>query len=208
MHFLRSSSVCVLPRYFFRCARYLTVLLHTVSLKKHYIDISYKLDIPPSPNLLYFVHLKLTDDTARLKDLFKIFWVGDFCTALFVFFLILTARTSPLSFWTPAISLWTPLHPTQAQKISILECIWKYQTTLLISFFFALLYMWRYRFYSSFSSVRFLNYFKRSLLCSQKTCICNVIFFCFQDPLNRVQKNSICEIYIFCNNVKAFPVTD
>lgn len=55
--------------------------------------------------IAHFVQLELTDDTAWLKDLFIIFWVGDFCTALFVFFLILAAGTSPLSFWTPPICL-------------------------------------------------------------------------------------------------------
>ncbi len=44
MHFLHNSSVCVLPRYFFRCARIkllyidaycITVLLHSVSLIKN-----------------------------------------------------------------------------------------------------------------------------------------------------------------------------
>ncbi len=51
------QSVSSLDIKFFRCARIkvlyrlsiLTVLLHTVSLIKIYIDISYKLDIPPSP---------------------------------------------------------------------------------------------------------------------------------------------------------------
>ncbi len=39
MHFLCSSSVCVLPRYFIRCARIKLLYI------KEYIDISYKLSI-------------------------------------------------------------------------------------------------------------------------------------------------------------------
>ncbi len=60
MHFLCSSSVCVLPRYFFPivlisnyCISILTVLCHTVSLINKYIDMSNKLDIPPHPNIAY-----------------------------------------------------------------------------------------------------------------------------------------------------------
>ncbi len=55
MHFLRSSSVCVLPRYFFRCARIKLLYIDINGIAsyrityKEYIDISYKLDIPPSP---------------------------------------------------------------------------------------------------------------------------------------------------------------
>ncbi len=56
MHFLRSSSVCVL-RYIFRCAHFkrLYIDINGIALYriayKEYIDISYKLDIPPSPTV-------------------------------------------------------------------------------------------------------------------------------------------------------------
>ncbi len=56
MHFLRSSSVCVLPRYFFRYARIKLLYININGIAsyiayKEYIDISYKLDIPPNPIL-------------------------------------------------------------------------------------------------------------------------------------------------------------
>ncbi len=55
MHFLRCSSVCVLPRIVFRCARIKLLYIDINGIAsyriayKEYIDISYKLDIPPSP---------------------------------------------------------------------------------------------------------------------------------------------------------------
>ncbi len=59
MHFLRSSPVCVLPRYFFRCAHIKLLYIdingiasYRIAYKK-YIDISYKLDIPTSPTPQY-----------------------------------------------------------------------------------------------------------------------------------------------------------
>ncbi len=51
MQFLRCSSVCVLPRIFFRCARIKLLYIDINDIAsyriayKEYIDISYKLDI-------------------------------------------------------------------------------------------------------------------------------------------------------------------
>ncbi len=56
MHFLRRSSVCVLPRYFFqmRSIKLLYININSIAsyiAYKEYIDMLYKLDIPPSPSL-------------------------------------------------------------------------------------------------------------------------------------------------------------
>ncbi len=57
MHFLRSSSVCVLPRYIFQMRSYQTTVgyidVNGIApyriAYKDYVDVSYKLNIPPSP---------------------------------------------------------------------------------------------------------------------------------------------------------------
>ncbi len=63
MHFLRSSSVCVLPRIFFRCAHIKLLYIDINGIAsyrigyKEYIDISYKLDIPPSPRFRSYLEV-------------------------------------------------------------------------------------------------------------------------------------------------------
>ncbi len=63
MHFLSSSSVCVLlPRYFFGCARIKLdingIALYRIAYKK-YIDISYKLDMTASWHVVEKLHTLL-----------------------------------------------------------------------------------------------------------------------------------------------------
>ncbi len=68
MHFLRSSSVCVL-RYIFQMRSFQTTVYR---YKRYYlisyenIDISYKLDIPPSPNLKAVI-IKLSHESSKKK---------------------------------------------------------------------------------------------------------------------------------------------
>ncbi len=72
MHSLRSSSVCVLPRFFFRCARIKLLYIDINGIAsyhiayKEYIDISYKLDIPLSPSWLWYAEAVPADDVGRM----------------------------------------------------------------------------------------------------------------------------------------------
>ncbi len=73
MHFLRSSSVCVLPRYFFRCARIKLLYIDINGIASYriaieYIDISYKLDIPPSPSWGKWIRGKIESVFVLLQE--------------------------------------------------------------------------------------------------------------------------------------------